>query len=260
MMKNISVVYDQGGRDYQQDLYSIISGPEKDWLLVNIFDGHGPEGELAAAIANQVFTSWALELIKCEMSVLNAFQLAYKFASDAIPMDSFSGTCALNFLIKNGKIYVANAGDSELIIFRKKGYEKLTEVHRVGVKKEADRIIAFKGFVGRHYFYHSPDKKAGLAVTRSLGDYYFKLRGSVYYPALREYTIGPNDKWLVAASDGLFDLAAVDKLSQTFKGLRSVKMMTEVINGFVSQTVEEEDCDNLTAIVIDLRPLAKKAG
>lgn len=245
------VVFDQGHRRHMQDRYDIIS--DKGFLFGGIYDGHGKYGDEAAVFARDNLSKKFFELLKNGLPPLEAYQYAYQLISDAIVFNETSGTCAVNFYIKDGLIFSANAGDCEMFIIGKKSLNKLTEMHRPGFGSESRHILFSKGIISGHYMYDEY-KTFGLAITRSLGDRYLKKYGSLYIPYLNTYKIGKDDAYLLAGTDGLFDLFDYRDLAEElyrYKRLANIKKW--LVPQIISCARGNEFSDNLTAMFVDLR-------
>ena len=84
------------------------------------------------------------------------------------------------------------------------------------MSKESERIIKSGGvihpiqldngtYVGPERVWAANSEGPGLAMSRSLGDQRAKRLGVTWEPDIKEYFITPNDKFLLIASDGLWD-------------------------------------------------------
>ena len=60
-------------------------------------------------------------------------------------------------------------------------------------------------FIGPLRVYMKEKDIPGLAMTRSFGDYYASTAGTISIPEVSEYKFIPEDKFLILASDGLFE-------------------------------------------------------
>ena len=61
-------------------------------------------------------------------------------------------------------------------------------------------------------FYIKEKDLPGLAMTRSFGDYYASLAGTIPIPEICEYIFVPEDKFIILASDGLFEFIESDEV------------------------------------------------
>ena len=130
-------------------------------------------------------------------------------------------------MFKGNRLISANSGDSRAIVVRNsptqsaKGVtsiqvEQLTRDHKPDEQDEYARIIAeggrieaFKDLNGepmgpvRVWVQH--EDVPGLAMSRSLGDKVAQSVGVVPDPEILDYTLTPNDQFILIASDGVWE-------------------------------------------------------
>lgn len=113
------------------------------------------------------------------------------------------GSTALCAVIKDGKIYVANVGDSRAVIVSETGVKTLNNLHDFSNKSEETAVgerggvIIERGVVKR--------LQGELAISRSIGDFNYKDYISAA-PEISEHTITPNDNFLLLATDGYWNV------------------------------------------------------
>ena len=92
----------------------------------------------------------------------------------------------------------------------------LSRDHKPTIPEEAERILKVGGrirpmkdedgeFIGPPRVYMKDKDMPGLAMTRSFGDYFGSTAGVISEPEVSEYFFKPEDKFMVLASDGLFE-------------------------------------------------------
>ena len=92
----------------------------------------------------------------------------------------------------------------------------LSRDHKPTIPEEAERILKVGGrirpmrdedgeFIGPPRVYMKDKDMPGLAMTRSFGDYFGSTAGVISEPEVCEYFFKPEDKFMVLASDGLFE-------------------------------------------------------
>merc|ERR1711964_783929 len=116
-----------------------------------------------------------------------------------------SGTTLVCASIMNGYIVTGNIGDSRCVLATAAGNSikatPLTTDHKPNFPKEKARIEQAdpRGEVigGRVY-------PGGLAMSRSIGD--FDCPHAINTPTMKHYKIKNEDKFLILASDGVWDL------------------------------------------------------
>ena len=129
-----------------------------------------------------------------------------------------SGTCALILFIRNNMITIANLGDSRAVLCRIEKDTLAIEIsidHKPTRKEEKKRILENGGkierlnyngkFIGPYRVWVN-EEGPGYAITRSLGDFKAKKIGYISEPEVDHIKIKKNDKFLVVASDGVWDV------------------------------------------------------
>lgn len=158
---------------------------------------------------------------------------------NGFPKAGYVGSCALVAIVHENKVYVANAGDSKATILRKngEGFERVKASTTFNANKkyeqnrlrsefrgEKDAVVCKRGGAGACYV------KGNLMPTRALGDFRLKSPEFNFHnysyelgyrrPIPKENYTGPyispepdvqvfeldeNDRFLILASDGLWD-------------------------------------------------------
>jgi protein phosphatase PTC2/3 len=242
----------QGGRSYMEDFHFIIENflGEKDCLFGGIFDGHG--GDRIARLAVKIIPEIVEELLKNGMKEEGAFQTAFNEVSSA---DSFEGigSTALCFLIRDNKVVIANAGDSEIVFVPKLASQSrirtLNRRHNEGNRCERERIFGHgREIVRIGHFWSS-------AVTRSLGDHNQRKAGMISDPEFDYCQISDDADFLIAGSDGLWEQILASEAGAIAQKSGSARSACEEIFKKVFFEKEEDDIehfDNITLIVIKI--------
>ena len=150
-------------------------------------------------------------------------------------------TMALALLSKK-KVIMANLGDARVLLIKKDGKVKAATVdHKPSNRDEIDRILDLGGKIIN-------ERTDGiLAISRSLGD--FSIYGLSYEPGLYEAKIGKDDRWIVIACDGIFDV-----ISNEDVGLLSTTASTASELAYLLRNIAlvRLSSDNISTMVIDL--------
>ncbi len=224
-----------------QDRYFIfrnfVSGSEN--IFMGVLDGHGYYGhEVSEYIKenlpmdlNSILKMKKLNLLKDDLSqtIKQTFEMENNSLLRNEQIDSnLSGTTCVSVIYTPEKLITANLGNSRCILGKKinnnewRG-EILTRDHKPNIPEEAQRIKSFGGiirpmkdedgnFCGPLRVYLKGKDIPGLAMTRSFGDYYASTAGTISIPEIREYIFQQEDKFLVLASDGLFEFIENDQV------------------------------------------------
>ena len=162
-----------------------------------------------------------------------------------------SGTTCVSLLFCNNKIISANVGDSRAIKGQynskrnKWNYIPLSRDHKPSDIDEAERIKKSKGIIHPYIDddgnYAGPDRVwiddelPGLAMSRSFGDEIARKVGVFAEPEVKIFPFMEEDKFIVIASDGLWEYVSND----------------EVIE-IVSEYFEKKDCDGAVSKLYEI--------
>lgn len=243
MKTKSAVVSEQGCRYHMEDRYFLnLNFGGKGVVFGGVYDGHcgWQAAEYTAKHLHERFRDFL-----AKQPPDKAFVAAYLTISDEIT--TTDGTCAANFYLKGRNIYWANVGDCQIIIVGKE-MKQLTVLHRVSNDSEKERVVK-AGAIIKWPYVHRPDN-GGLMPTRTLGDLEFKEIGIIATPSTGIYEIKPSDKYLIAGTDGLFDVITAKDISQLIKGRRSAEVVGRLLKEEVLNKRLGED--NLTMIVLKL--------
>jgi len=147
-----------------------------------------------------------------------------------------SGSTVCVGILNSKNLILANIGDSRAILC---SYNKswkssqLTKDHKPKDKSEYKRIIASGGTVSRminvekneeeigpyRVWDKTQDKGPGLAMSRSIGDGQAKNLGVLAEPDIFEYTLNEGDKFIVCASDGIWEYLSNDNVMNIIKDI-----------------------------------------
>jgi len=243
MCKKVTIISDQARRLDMEDRHILdVDFRGKGEVFGGVYDGHCG-WEAADYVARNLHQRFQEFLAK--QSPDKAFITAYLTISDEIT--TTDGTCAANFYLKGKNIYWANVGDCRIIVIGKE-VKQLTVLHRVSNDSEKERV-AKAGAIIKGQYAHRPDN-GGLMPLRTLGDLEFKEIGIIATPSTGVYEIKPSDKYLIAGTDGLFDVITKEDISQLIKRRRSVEVVGRILKEEVLNKRFGED--NLTMIVLKL--------
>lgn len=235
----------------------LIGGQEVPIELFGVFDGHGG-AKASAFVRERIFDYVNLALARnCsyEMTDEEIFQaLIDAFRQlDADYEDSYEGTTATVALIIQGKIWVANAGDSRTILVKKGQGTQASEDAKPTIRRYKRKIEKLGGKV------ISKRVNGCLAVASAIGD---KLLigdgGRCCVPPDPKITNYPIDEflegYLVLACDGLYDVATTNEVSLAIHLMelqgKSEEMMAKSL--VYHAIVQGNSKDNVTVMVIRL--------
>eukprot|EP01135_Chromosphaera_perkinsii_P008190 Nk52_evm12s1178 gene=Nk52_evmTU12s1178 len=216
--KNDRLVYGsscmQGWRISMEDAHTTLlqlPGDDKAALFA-VFDGHG-----GSNVAKYAGEKMHLRIISDKSYGAGDYEAALKngflgidedMLKDPTMRNDTSGATSVVCLIKDGKIYCANAGDSRAIVSTNGRAVPLSYDHKPMNQGEVERILAAGGFVefGR--------VNGNLALSRAIGDFEFK--NNFYLSAEKQVVTADPDiivkaltneeEFMVVACDGIWDV------------------------------------------------------
>ncbi|RHY34340.1 hypothetical protein DYB32_001023 [Aphanomyces invadans] len=228
--------------------------------------------------------------------------------------DSMSGTTAISVLFQTNEIHISNVGDSRAIIAQEIASADGTPPQLVAkalsidqtpfrkderdrVKKTGARILTvdqLEGYEPIHEnwgltlgdeidesgdpprIWHPYGDYPGTAFTRSLGDHVSEELGVFAEPEIITKTLNAHDKFIVIASDGVFEFLTSQAVVNIVKEYKSPldACHTVVMESFsrwldfevrvpLQQTSSSDACpqertDDITCIILFVEPVAKQ--
>ncbi len=233
----------QGKRPGMEDAHFLDSDfGGKGWTYGGIYDGHG--GSFAANYAARFLHQRFIDLVLHGAAPEAAFEAAYESVSDELKAQD-SGTTAVDFLIGEGDIVTANAGDARAVLVSRRTVEPLSADHRLDNEIERQRVERMGGRIVYPYVYRG---LSGLMPTRTIGDQYFKPVGVIATPAVSRHHIEDDDLMLVASCDGLFDFMCNDDVAEFARNLSEPTTLAETLKSEVLDN--RGGSDNITIICV----------
>lgn len=167
------------------------------------------------------------------------------------------GCTASCVLVTDDYFVFANLGDSRALLCSDGKLTFATEDHKPTSQEEKDRICNAGGFVLRGRV------MATLAVSRALGDHQFKdqdlpwaeqMVSSVPTVTFIDRNIARDD-FLLMACDGVWDVMTNESaIKFALAGLETGASPAEVAARLIAFALKRGSTDNLSVIIIDMRP------
>ena len=194
------------------------------WRALGICDGHGANGHrVSGFLSAQIPPTLSTHLSKLDpKSVRDALLSAYSQCSATLrhdPIDSSnSGSTCLTVVILKAAIVCANVGDSRAVLGRNThgiwSVFQLSWDHKPEIPEELERIVSSGGevcvskssHVGPLRVYLKSRSYPGLSMSRSMGDEGAATAGVISQPDVEIVRLTPSDKFIIAASDGLWEV------------------------------------------------------
>lgn len=238
----------QGWRKSMEDAHRVevsLPGDWKKWSFFAIFDGHGGKEVSTYCADNLLSTIMKMEPFKSSnenctsncsfVEVQENFNQAFlhldcKIRRLGITRQNLRvGSTVVSIFISPTHFYIANLGDSRLVISSNGKVRFITVDHKPDSECEKQRIERSGGHV---FPMHSPRINGQLAVSRSIGDYAFKqnwTKGPFEQMVSSEPTVNVldrrvDDEFLVLACDGIWDVLEPKQLCDY------IRYMLHIIN------------------------------
>lgn len=172
-----------------------------------------------------------------------------------------SGCTATTAIIADGKLYVANAGDSRTVLGVKGIAKPMSFDHKPQNEGERNRIVAGGGFVD------SDRVNGNLALSRAIGDFDFKKSVDkppeeqivTAFPDVTVHDISPNDEFLVLACDGIWDcMLSQEVVEFVRRGIAARQDLSYICENIMdnclapASDVSGIGCDNMTILIVGL--------
>lgn len=163
-------------------------------------------------------------------------------------MNSEDGTTAVAVFTRGtDQIYVAHAGDSRAILVHSSGQVTvLTSDHKPNRPDERKRIQELGGSV---VFWGVWRVEGILAVSRAIGDRMLKPF-VVADPEVKQHSRTQNDRFLIVASDGLWDTVSNEDAGALVMAHDDVQVAAKRL---MDEAYSRGSMDNICVMVIDLR-------
>lgn len=204
-------------------------------LFVGVFDGHGKFGHEVSQCVGRRLPAHLAEQAELLDSPAEAYQHAVLATDDDVYRSlggekvEYSGSTCVAVLVDQAHkvLHVSNVGDSRAVVARRSGDDwesiALTRDLTPDVKEERDRIKQCGGIfapilgddgrpIGPRRIWDSPKRvKPGIGMTRSIGDGCARSVGVIADPVVTRHELSPDDKFMLVASDGLWDSVTNDE-------------------------------------------------
>lgn len=266
-----------------QDSWFAITQLKPGVQFYSVCDGHGHYGHHVSGRVKQRLP----ELLAREPALLTEPAKALRLATlrcDAELNQSeidvrFSGTTMVSVLLCGKVLYCANSGDSRAVLARQVTHRTtgksrqwmavaLSRDHKPDEEDEAARILARGGRIeayrdengdplGPARVWLQDHQLPGLAMSRSLGDAVAASVGVTAEPEILECSLSPDDRFIVIASDGVFEFLSsedVVRIVAPYWKVHDVQGASErlVQEAELRWTEEEDVVDDITALVLFL--------
>ena len=249
---------------------------DTDSALFAVFDGHG--GAEVAKFCSKNFGAKLKETQeykdgKYELALKRAFllldeilvtpegQKQLRNMADKDVHESNAGCTANVILIKDKKIYIANAGDSRSLLYKNGKVTRLSEDHKPDMEIEKTRITNAGGFIidGR--------VNGNLNLSRAIGDLEYKKNPKLKpeeqlisaMPDVKVIPFETEDTYILMGCDGVWEILSDDEICKFIKDrMASEKTLSTILGELLDKclapdTTQGVGCDNMSAVLIKFK-------
>jgi len=254
---------------------------DRNSALFCVMDGHGENGAIAAEFCVDTLVT---ELSRRTRRLRAKPQVALREAYDAVEKHlrkdfrqdcRKSGTTSSSVFMREGKLWVANLGDSRAVLARSNPSggllaTDLSEDHKPDDPQEKARLTAAGGEVEEPDPQYSDVKvwtpaladqneEYGLSMSRCFGDFTLKEYGVSSEAVVTCHEIQNNDMAVIVASDGVWEvLSSQEVVNIVHENSRDATQACSRLIQQATQRWRDEEGpyrDDITAIVVMLQPL-----
>ena len=271
-------------KENNQDNYFVYKNfaDHKDYIYLSVCDGHGVEGHFVSDFIKDVLPYYMSENLK-KTNILSEKELTHQIITETFLLVNnmlvaneninslFSGSTCVSVIYTPEKLIVPNIGDSRAVLGR---YDKINNTykaidlsrdHKPTEKDESKRIYDNDGriqpfteegeFVGPQRVWLKDEEVPGLAMTRSFGDRVASMVGVISEPEIKEFDFDENDKFMIIASDGIWEFISSQECINIIKGFYEKNDMKGCADFLYEESSkrwlkEEEVIDDTTLILV----------
>ena len=244
---------------------------EKNQFFIGVCDGHGDNGHHISSYISQCLPNFLADTKS--KSIISSFNSLNQNLVKNTKIDcTFSGSTCTSIILNQEKIISINLGDSRTILAKCDNgiYTpmSLSNDHKPNVITEKKRILInggriqpfysdkIKKFVGPDRVWIKEDNIPGLAMTRSFGDTLAHTVGVISEPEIKKYKFSGNEKFIVLASDGIWEQITNEECVNIIKDYYENNMdAIGAINSIMKEAFNRwkkngEIIDDITIIII----------
>ena len=266
----------QGWRMNMEDAHISNGELDNETALFAVFDGHG--GAEVAKFCSKHFGNKLKEtqeykdgkyelalkrtfLLMDEILVTPEGQKQLRNMAEKDVHESNAGCTANVILIKDKKIYIANAGDSRSLLYKNGKVTKLSEDHKPDMEVEKTRITNAGGFIidGR--------VNGNLNLSRAIGDLEYKKNPKLKpeeqlisaMPDVKVIPFENDDAYILMGCDGVWEILSDDEICKFVKDrMASEKTLSTILGELLDKclapdTTQGVGCDNMSAVLIKFK-------
>eukprot|EP00123_Amoebidium_parasiticum_P010773 comp20312_c0_seq1/m.25526 comp20312_c0_seq1/g.25526 ORF comp20312_c0_seq1/g.25526 comp20312_c0_seq1/m.25526 type:complete len:474 (-) comp20312_c0_seq1:65-1486(-) len=221
-------------------------------VFAAVCDGHGGNqaSEFVASRLPPLVERCLMDNPSLSLALTSALKTAdTEFTAMAQRLNKLKvGTCVVAALVRGDTMVVANVGDCQAWLHNAECTSMLSRNHNPYDPDEVARITAANGELSERG--GTLRLQGVLAVTRAIGDLAFRDVGLTAEPTVVERQVDDADRFLLLASDGLFDSLTGERSCSIG---RFAKTPLEAAKRLTLEAEMGASEDNITTVVIPLK-------
>lgn len=250
-------ISDIGSRKYQEDRYNVDYNIFDMYDYLAIFDGHAGD-DVAIWMQNNhkdIVRKLLIDKEKPENALIESIKIVKKIMPNNISKNI--GCTAIIILKRYNSLWCCNIGDCRSIISYDDKVESLSTDHKPNRPDELLRIQNLGGIVTKD-IYGIWRVNGNLAISRAIGD----LRHFPYVisdPEIITYNINSHNKYILMASDGLWDVLNNSETMNIIKNVVKLNkfegsnlLMKVICHKLLKVARSNSSNDNITILLIFL--------
>ena len=263
---------------------------KSDYYYIGVCDGHGLFGQNISSYLkehlprnlNQKFIMTNINDLQQENKAIisriitHIYQITNKAMNEDERIDSSqSGSTCVSIIFTPQKLFCINVGDSRCVLGKCKTNKNnkeewipmnLSRDHTPSDNDERDRIIKCGGkveslldeegnYVGPERVWINIENVSGLAMSRSFGDEILHRVGVIVDPEILEYFFVEEDKFIVIASDGIWEFMSSDEVVNIVKDYYNKNDINGALEYLYNESTKrwiskDGNVDDITVIII----------
>ncbi len=269
---------------YNQDNFFVYKNlnDENNVLFIGVCDGHGLFGHDVSKYLITHLPKNLNKALKKTNKYIHHKETLYKTMKEVFvntnkdlcnhPLidTQYSGSTCVTIILTKNKIISANAGDSRAVMGRYINGEwksiDLSHDQKPNNPGERERILSHGGRIeaykdengndfGPKRVWIKNEDIPGLAMSRSFGDEVAASVGTISEPEIESFDITPDDKFIIIASDGIWEFISSEECVNIIKDYYLKKDLKGCLKYLLNESSkrwikEEEVIDDITAVLI----------
>ena len=253
--KKIGIFSDINKRKFQEDFFyhGIVDGGN----LYAVYDGHfchrvgytENDDNNGCAIAKFLAEKFSIYFKKASGSTIKERMMAaFKNADndEFVKENKDCGSTAAIVFIKDNVAHCAYVGDSRALLERNGKINFVTQDHIPNKLDESLRIIKAGGVIFERRV------NGFLSITRAFGDYILDKKLIIADPDYEEIPLTTEHKFLVLASNGLWNMVSNEEVVGILNAKKSIQDMNLLAKMLAIFAVHRGSRDNITVMLVDL--------